>query len=199
MPQVGDAQLTERAIIAVQRDLAIQDAWRLIDAGNALELNPPPGRYWGSRDFFDELLRPSPQRDELDPHLVQLVEIGVGRQLGVEDEFFGKVAGPLLPVGDEAKDLIVLLALAQIGVGVAENPGISVLGQESQDSFLLPAPLGDIVLLNQRVLTVEGDRVKVEVERRPPSQPQTADRIEPATHQRRVATGLDATTIFGEE
>ena len=53
MPQVGDAQLTERAIVVLQRDLAIQNAWRLIDAGNALELNPTPGRYRGSDDFFD--------------------------------------------------------------------------------------------------------------------------------------------------
>ena len=87
MPQVGDGQLAERAVVALQRNPAIQDAWRLIDAGNALELDPLPSRYWGSGDLLDELPRPSPERDEPDPHLVQLVELGVGRQFGVEDEF----------------------------------------------------------------------------------------------------------------
>ena len=113
------------------------------------------------------------KRDELDSHPVQLVQVGIGRQLGVEDEFLGQMAGPLLPELDEAEDLIVLLVLAQLPVGIAEDAGIGVLGQERQHSLLPAAPLRDIVLLDQGVVAVEGDRVEVEVERRPPFQAQT--------------------------
>jgi hypothetical protein len=135
----------------------------------------------------------------VDPHPVQLVEVGVGRQLGVEDEFSGQPAGPLLPELDEAEDLVILLVLAQLPVGVAEDAGVGVLGQERQHPLLPPTPLGDVVLLDQRVVTVEGDRVEVEVERRPPFQAQAADHVKPVAHQLRVAGRFDATTVFGQE
>ena len=55
------------------------------------------------------------------------------------------------------------------------------------------------MLLDQRVLAVEGDGVEIEVERRPPSQPQPTDRIEPVAHQPGVATRRHAATVLGEE
>src|SRR5689334_17005748 len=64
------------------------------------------------------------------------------RELGIEDELLGQVAGPLLPVVDDAEDLIVRFALAQLLVGVAEDAGIGVLGQEGQHPLLEQAPLG---------------------------------------------------------
>ena len=105
---------------------------------------------------------------------------------------------PLLPERHEAEDLVIPLVLAQLGIGVAEDTGLGVLSQEGQDPLLAPAPLGDIVLLDRRVLTVEGDRVEVQVERCPPTQSQATDWIEPAPHQARVATRWDAATVFGE-
>ena len=89
--------------------------------------------------------------------------------------------------------------LAQLAVGVAEDAGVGVLGQERQHPLLPPAPLGDVVLLDQGVVAVEGDRVEVEVERRPPLQAQAADRVEPVAHQLRVAGRVDAATVLGQE
>ena len=60
----------------------------------------------------------------------------MGRQLGIEDEFFGQAAGALFPEGDEAEDLVVLLVLAQFPGGVAEDTCVSILGQESEDALL---------------------------------------------------------------
>ena len=199
MPQLGDGQLPERAVVVVQRDPLVQDARGLVRPGGALQLDPSPGRRRGPGDLVEELRGPSPQRDELDPHPVQLVEVGVGRQLGVEDQFLGQAAGPLLPEVDEAEDLVVLLVLAQLAVGIAEDAGVGVLGQERQHPLLPPAPLGDVVLLDQGVVAVEGDRVEVEVERRPPFQAQAADRVEPVAHQLGIAGGLDPATVFGQE
>ena len=151
---------------------SVQDARGLVRPRGALQFDPPPGRRRCPGDRVEELRDPSPQRDELDPHPVQLVEVGVGRQLGVEDQFLGQPAGPLLPELDEAEDLVVLLVLAQLAVGIAEDAGVGVLGQERQHPLLPPAPLGDIVLLDQGIVAVEGDGVEVEVERRPPFQAQ---------------------------
>ena len=77
-----------------------------------------------------------PQGDELNPHPVQRVEVGIGRQLRVEDEFLGQVSGPLLPEVDEAENFIILLIFAEFPVGVAENSRLGVLGQEGQQPLL---------------------------------------------------------------
>src|SRR5512135_1282179 len=55
------------------------------------------------------------------------------------------------------------------------------------------------MFLDHGVVAVEGDRVEVEVEGRPPFQTQTADRVEPIAHQLRVAGRVDSATVFGQE
>ena len=199
MPQISNGQLAERTVVAVELDPAIQNARRFVGAGDALELDPSPSRRRGLGDLFEQLLGPPPQGDELNPQPVQLAELGIGRQLGVEDQLLGKAASPLLPELDEAEDLIIPLVLPQVGVGVAEDSSVGVLGQERQHPLLLPAPLGDVVFLDQRILAVKGDRVEVEVKRCSPAQPQSADLIEPVAHQTGIAARLDAATVFGEE
>ena len=54
------------------------------------------------------------------------------------------------------------------------------------------------MLLDQRVLTVEGDRVEVEVERRTGLQAQSFDRVEPVVHESWIATRCDPATVLGE-
>ena len=199
MAQVGDGQLADRAVVVLQRDPPVQDAGRLVGAGDALQLDPPPGRRRGPGHLVEQLLGAASQRDELNPHPVQLVEVGIGRQLGVEDQLLGETAGALLPEVDEAEDLVVLLVLPQLAVGVAEDARLGVLGQEGQHSLLAAAPLGDVVLLDQGILAVKRDGVEVQVERRPPLQSQAVDRVEPVAHQGRIAGRVDAATVFGEE
>src|SRR5262249_17809715 len=128
----------------------------------------------------------------LDPHAVELTEPRVGRQLGVEDKLFGKPGGPLLAELDEAKNLVILLVAAQLAVGIAEHSGVGVVGQEREYPLLAPASLRDVVRFDDGILAVERDRVEVQVERRPPLQPQTTYRVEPASHQARVTAELDA-------
>ena len=57
-----------------------------------------------------------------------------------------------LPEVDEAENLIGLLALANIGVGVAEYLGVSILCQERQDAGLAATSLGQIVGFDERML-----------------------------------------------
>jgi hypothetical protein len=55
------------------------------------------------------------------------------------------LAGLSGPEPHEGQDLRGLLALAQVGVAVAEDAGVGILGQEGQDALLPAAPAGDIV------------------------------------------------------
>jgi hypothetical protein len=43
------------------------------------------------------------------------------------------IPGPLLPVLDEADDLIITLISPDLAVGVTEHAGVGVLGQEGQN------------------------------------------------------------------
>src|SRR5215467_2161608 len=71
------------------------------------------------------------------------------------------LAGPKL---DEAEDLIGLFALADVGVGVAEDIAVGVLGEKDQDAGLAAAALGKIVGLNEGMLTKVRYRVEIEIE-----------------------------------
>ena len=45
----------------------------------------------------EHLLRTPPDGDELNASVVELVQVGIRGQLGVEDEFLGPGAGALFP------------------------------------------------------------------------------------------------------
>ena len=164
-----------------------------------LQLDPSPRRLRRLVDLPHQPRGAPAQRDELNPQPVELVELGVGRQLGIEDQFFRISPRPFLPEPDEAEDLIVLLILAQFTIGVAEDAGLGVLRQEGQDALLSPTPLGDVVLLDQGILAMEGDRVKIQVEGMTARQTEPAHGVEPAAHQLRVAARVDPATVLGQE
>ena len=54
----------------------------------------------------------------------------------------GQAAVPTFPELDEAEDLLGLLTLADIGVRVAEDLAVGVLGQEGENTRLAAASLG---------------------------------------------------------
>jgi len=58
-----------------------------------------------------------------------------------------------------------LLVFSDVGVGVAKDNLVSISGQKNQDAFLSAASFGYVVLFNERIVAVIGDRVKIEVER----------------------------------
>jgi hypothetical protein len=62
------------------------------------------------------------------------------------------------------ENLVVLLIFTQFSVGVAKDTGLRVLHQEGQNALLSPTPLRDVVLLDQSILAMEGDGVKIQVE-----------------------------------
>jgi len=70
----------------------------------------------------------------------------------------------LLPERDEAEDLLGLLALAEVGIGVAEGASVDVLRKEGEHALLAAAAHRDEVPFDDRVIAIERNRVEVEVE-----------------------------------
>src|SRR5271157_1804452 len=180
MAQIVGDHLTQGTVVIGQSDPPIEDPRMLVLARDAFQLDPAPRGAGRLVDLPHEPGRATAQGDELNPQPIEFIEIGIGRQLGVKDQFIGISPGPFLPEPDEAEDLIVLLVLAQFAVGVTEDAGLGVLRQEGQDALLSPAPLGYVVLLDQGIIAMEGDRVKVQVEGMTAWQTELAHGIEPA-------------------
>ena len=86
--------------------------------------------------MFEYLVRAAPQSDEIDVHVIQLVEIRVGRQLGIKHQLLRQPTGSLLPKFDESQDFIILLFLAQITVRVAKHPSLGILRYEGVKPIL---------------------------------------------------------------
>ena len=80
-------------------------------------------------------------------------------------------------------------------MGIAEDTGRGILDKEGQDALLPPAPLGDVMLLDQGILAMEGDGVEIQVEGSSARQAEPADGVEPAAHQLGVAGRGDPATV----
>ena len=135
----------------------------------------------------------------MNPQPVELVEVGVGRQLGIENQFFRVSPRPFLPEPDEAEDLIILLILTQFTIGVAKDASLCILRQEGQNALLSPTPLGHVVLLDQSILAMEGDGVKIQVEGMTSRQTEPSHGVKPAAHQLWIAGRVDPATVLGQE
>src|SRR3984893_10627935 len=96
---------------------------------------------------------------------IKPIEAFIGGELGVEDQVLRHAAALALPECDEAKDLLGLVALADVGIGVAEDLAVGVLGQEGENAGLAAAALGQIVRFDERMLAEVGHGMEVEVER----------------------------------
>ena len=94
----------------------------------------------------------------------QLVEHGVGGELGVEAQQPWVSARHALPVLGEGEHLARLLGLGQVGVGVDHLRRGVVLGEERQHRAGPLRAGGHVVLLQRDLLPVVADGVEVQVE-----------------------------------
>src|SRR6266849_8778802 len=160
MPEIENRELADLPLVIFQADALVENPWRLIDAGDALEFNPPPRRRGGSIDRVDELLGSAAQRHKLNPALIEATEIRIRREPGIENEFLRIMPGPLLPEVDEPQHFIDLRVFPHLGVGVAEHAGAGIPREKRQDPLLAPGALGHIVFFDERVLAVERNRME---------------------------------------
>ena len=75
--------------------------------------------------------------EESDAEAVELREVGIGGEAAVEDQLAREESRAGAPCLGAAEDLVVLVLLADIGVGVGEEPGAGVAGQEGEDATLV--------------------------------------------------------------
>jgi len=113
--------------------------------------------------------------------------MGVGGEARIEHQVSGMGPVVFLPESDEAENLLGLLALAQIGVRVAERPPLGVLREEREHARLLAAAHRHVVALDLRVLAVVGHRMEIEIEGFPGEQCVLGQRALPGREQARGA------------
>src|SRR5262249_10204655 len=96
-------------------------------------------------DAAEHRPRATPERQEADATLVQLVQVLVGGPLRIEDQFARWAAGAFLPELGDAEDLGRLLVLGDAGVGIAQDAGGGSAGQKNQDAVLGTAAARNVV------------------------------------------------------
>ena len=122
------------------------------------------------------------------PRRLSSVELRVGRQLGIEDQFLGVTACSFLPEPSEVEGSRRFGRPCAARRWHSRRRGCSAsCARKAEDTLLPSAPLGDIVLFDQGILAMEWDRVKIEVEGPPAGQSEPAHGVEPAAHQFRIA------------
>ena len=87
MTQVGDRHLAQRAVVIGQRDPAIEDPWMRVLPRDAFQLNPSPRGTGRPVELPHQSLGAPAQGNEVNSQPVELIELGIGRQLGIEDQF----------------------------------------------------------------------------------------------------------------
>ena len=97
VPEILDHNLANGFLVASQMDSLVEQTRVTINTGNPLQMDLPPGRSGPGKDCVEHLSGTSTQRDEEDILLVELAQVAVGGQLGIEDQFLGQSSGPLLP------------------------------------------------------------------------------------------------------
>ncbi len=199
MAQVGHGQLANGPVIVRETDGLVEDLGPSVRSRDVVEFDPSLRRSGHVVHVSEHLVGASPDGDTLHASLVKPVEVGRGGELGVEEQFLWHLAGTLLPIVDKLENLVMLLLLAELPIGVAENPGIGIVGQQCQDTLVAAAPFGDIMLLHQGVVAMKGNGVEVEVKRGPLLQTSCSHGIMPQTHEREGAGGVDAARVLGEK
>ena len=66
--------------------------------------------------------------------LVDPRQLGVGGELGVEVEPLRVVPSDAVPELDEAHQLAGLVRAGQVGIGIAQDPALRLMGEERQDT-----------------------------------------------------------------
>ena len=183
---------------AGQGNALLQDEGVAVAAPDVGQPHALPSRRGLGGERGEDVLGAAAESEEADAELVQLGEVGVGGEGGVEDEFAWVAAGAILPGGGEAQDFVVLVGLAHGGVGVAEHTRVGVAGQEGEHALLAAAALGDVVFLDEGVVAMVGDGVEVEVEGLAAGQAEVVEGIEPQSGEAVGGPGVDAAGVCGE-
>jgi len=147
----------------------------------------------------EELLGTSPERHEVKTSLVKPVEVGIRGELRVKNEFVWYLTGPLLPLGDERENLVILLFVPKLPMRVAKPPGGGIVRQQGQHPLVAAAAFGNVRLLYEGILAVEWHGREVEIEGDPMWQAHRTRGIVPQAHEHRSTRRVDTATRRGQK
>ena len=198
MAEIDHRDLAHLAVVTGQRNAFVQDPGGAVGAGQGGQGDTPPGRGGQAPDAAQHAARAASEGDEANAALVQPVEVFVSGQLRIEDQLDGRTAGAFLPEVDEPQDLVGLLVFGDTGVGVAQDAGGGIAGQEDQDALLRTTAAGNIVFFQRFFLSVGGDGVEVEIERLAARQAGPMHLVEPGRHEPDHGSVIDARTVAGQ-
>ncbi len=202
MAQAAHGELADVVRIAGDPDAPVEDLGRAVDAPDIGQAHLLPVALRDGGDRIEQRSGAPAQGQEVDASLVDPPKVGMRRQPGIEHQFPGRPAIAFLPEPNEPEDFVILILLADPGVGVDEQAGVGVAGKEGEDSLLPAAPLGDVVPLDGRlrVLPVPGYGVEVEVEGAVPAEVrlQAVQSPVPAVHEAGAQLRVDAPGILGQ-
>jgi len=85
MPQIDHGQLPEQAIVTLERDVLVQHPRGAEGPGQRVQGDPLPGGSRAAVDFSQHLARASAQGDKEDALLVELGQVLMRGELGIED------------------------------------------------------------------------------------------------------------------
>lgn len=100
----------------------------------------------------------------MDPTLVDTRQFRIRDHLTVEVQPLRVVSRDVLPELDEAHQFSRLIGAGQIGIGVAQDPALGLLGEEAEDAGTGLAAAGQEVVIQGRGIAPERDGVEVQGE-----------------------------------
>jgi len=183
--EIPDQELADRAFVAFQGHSLVDDAGSLELSMRDIQTNRFPSGARHRRYFGDQLGGSASEGEEGDAHFIELGQIGVGGELGVKNEMGRAFAITFLPKPHESKHFIGLFALAEVGVGVAEDLSLCVLGEERENGGAFLTAAGHVVFLHKGVFAEVGNRMEVEVEGAGIDELLIAQAFDPTLHQAR--------------
>ena len=102
MSEVRRDDLAQRPGIVAEGDGLVQDAGRAVFARHAAQFNAAPGREGEPIDFLQHVVGAPAQGYESDAPLVEAMEIGMGGESGIKNQFLGPFSRALFPELGEA-------------------------------------------------------------------------------------------------
>ena len=115
-------------------------------------------------DVLDQRSVASAQGDEVNVQGIELCQVGKNSKSAVKDEFSRKRSGSGLPVSDKLQNGVTLGLLADGRIRITKDMGSGIACQQRKNATLSPTSFGDKVFLDQSLISMVGDGMKIQVD-----------------------------------
>src|SRR5512135_1893134 len=133
----------------------------------------------------------------MDPTPVDAGQFRIGDRLAVEVQPLRIVARQAVPELDEPHQFSRLIGASQIGVGIAHDPALLLLGKEAEDAGTGLATPGQVVILQGGGIAPERDGVEVQGEGPPLGEQARGQGRDPTGEEASLMIPLGARGVLG--